>query len=455
MNCNLGQIQRQASKTQVVRHLTRLLNTGVTNPNPTFTEAELNVFNQQHLSKVASSGTPAFAFDIDGVLLKDSQVIGNSRNMIQAITSRARGGHHPTGIPYIFLTNGGGMRESVRAKVLSEQFGVDVHESQVCLSHTPLRTLVSVHGGSTFLASGKGEVADVARSYGFADVITPQELKHKFGNLVPHCRSDPNYFPDAKPARREDTAVWAAEAHEALLRVGAICVMHDPRDWYVEMQLLLDILVARRMQDPTPLGQHQPYAVQDAQYDLGLSSEHACIMTASAHYKPLHTPLYLSNADLLFSTNVRLPRLAQGAFAECLSHLYWKITGEPLEWVACGKPTPATYAYATTMLEGQLAELRAELSGSQDAGSSASAYGSTLALNGPIQHIYGIGDNPHADIEGANRAGPQWSSVLVQTGTIKRSDVPIQQPNLEFSTVDEAVKAIVSYHATARINNVI
>lgn len=34
----------------------------------------------------------------------------------------------------------------------------------------------------------------------------------------------------------------------------------------------------------------------------------------------------------------------------------------------------------------------------------------------PFSGIYAVGDNPAADVRGANRAGHPWVSVLVQTG---------------------------------------
>jgi ribonucleotide monophosphatase NagD (HAD superfamily) len=36
-----------------------------------------------------------------------------------------------------------------------------------------------------------------------------------------------------------------------------------------------------------------------------------------------------------------------------------------------------------------------------------------------ISRYYGIGDNPHSDIKGANNAGQHWTSIFVQTGNIK------------------------------------
>jgi ribonucleotide monophosphatase NagD (HAD superfamily) len=184
----------------------------------------------------------------------------------------------------------------------------------------------------------------------------------------------------------------------------------------------------------------------------------------------------LSNADLLFSTGYPLARLAQGAFAEALSHLYWRITGksffyacgvffyfekfvltffyylpspgEMLEWMACGKPTNATYAHADTMLQSQHQRLLTEVSHHDYASQpTPGTFSAGVSLDQPIARTYGIGDNPYADIAGANRAGDDWSSVFVQTGTIARGVEEYAQPDLEYATVYEAVKAITDAHA--------
>lgn len=37
----------------------------------------------------------------------------------------------------------------------------------------------------------------------------------------------------------------------------------------------------------------------------------------------------------------------------------------------------------------------------------------------PLRRIYMVGDNPKADIRGANTAGDPWRSVLVETGVFR------------------------------------
>lgn len=59
-----------------------------------------------------------------------------------------------------------------------------------------------------------------------------------------------------------------------------------------------------------------------------------------------------------------------------------------------------------------------------------------------LTSIYGIGDNPHADIQGANNAGAHWSSILVRTGVYDGSKDPEHVPDELSDCVFEAVKYI-------------
>lgn len=59
-----------------------------------------------------------------------------------------------------------------------------------------------------------------------------------------------------------------------------------------------------------------------------------------------------------------------------------------------------------------------------------------------LTSIYGIGDNPYADIQGANNAGVHWSSILVRTGVYDGSKDPEHTPDELSDCVFEAIKYI-------------
>lgn len=60
----------------------------------------------------------------------------------------------------------------------------------------------------------------------------------------------------------------------------------------------------------------------------------------------------------------------------------------------------------------------------------------------PLAHIYGIGDNPLADIQGANNAGDHWSSILVRTGIYDGSRAPEHAPDVITDDVYDAIRHI-------------
>ena len=56
-----------------------------------------------------------------------------------------------------------------------------------------------------------------------------------------------------------------------------------------------------------------------------------------------------------------------------------------------------------------------------------------------------LGDNPKADIEGANRMGEGWNSILVHTGIYKPGDklTGDEIPTFEVANMSAAVKLIL------------
>jgi len=328
-----------------------------------------------HEAKLAS--TPAIAFDIDGVLLRGKKVLPTAREALRKVTRKEDGGIHPgAGVPHIYLTNGGGMREDAKAEQLSELFGIRIPASAIVLSHTPMQHLLPSLRDELVLAVGHSRegVRNVARAYGFQHLLIPEDLMHKYPDCVPHLTN--HSMPQLK-------APPVTHYQDELTNISAILVMHDPLEWYRDLQICLDILVHKRDK-----------AVQ----------------------------LYFSNPDFLFSGQHASPRLAAGAFRVCLAALYKEYTGKELPYTIYGKPHAVTYRYAEKLLEEQ-----------------------ARAADTHVSHVYGIGDNPASDIRGANLAGPHWSSILVRSGTIGKSSHPDEQPHYEVDCVNAAVDMILEH----------
>ncbi|CAH0473589.1 unnamed protein product [Peronospora belbahrii] len=169
--------------------------------------------------------------------------------------------------------------------------------------------------------------------------------------------------------------------------IEAIIVMHDPIDWAPEIQVAVDVLVGG---DPPGIGR-----------------------------KPAkQTPLFVSNDDFVFSGEYPVPRFAQGAFTRCLKLLYEDLTGRKLVVTNYGKPHKVTYDYAERLLK--------KISGQRE----------------PLKRVYGIGDNPYSDIQGANNAGDAWTSVLVRTGIYNGSTNPEHEADVVVDGVYDAIKHI-------------
>ncbi|KAI8057972.1 HAD-like domain-containing protein [Syncephalis plumigaleata] len=319
----------------------------------------------------------AFAFDIDGVLLKGSKVLPEGVRALQFVN-----GNNPLGIrlPHILLTNGGGVTEVEKAQQLSDKFNVKITADNLVLAHSPMRSLVDRYADKLILVvGGEGESCKrVAHQYGFRRVAQPNDI----------FLWNPSIWPF------KTTNTWLPEEHIDFAKepIHAIMMFHDGRDWGTELQVIMDVLLAKNGYIGT----------QRSMKDLSPQ-----------------IPIYFSNPDLLWSNDFPVSRYAQGAFRVALEALYERITGRKLEYTLFGKPETVTYKYAEELLHRQLAS---------------SSVGPTESL-----HVYAIGDNPASDIAGAYNYG--WNSILVRTGVFRDEDNGVDHSATHVAThVEDAVK---------------
>jgi len=297
------------------------------------------------LSSLARGAAPlGFVFDIDGVLLRGKSPLPRARATLARLDA--------AGVPYIFLTNGGGEPEAAKAAALAALLGVRVDARQVVLSHTPMRPLCAALGGAKVLVLGCRDVRGVAAAYGLTHALTAADVHADDAAAYP-------FLPPPPPRAR------AAAAAAAAAPWAAVLVLHDPNSWGLEIQVALDVL------------------------------------RGGARGGAQAVPLYCSNGDLTFAGAHAVPRLAAGAFTVALKAT-WAATvarAPPLEATFFGKPSAATFAYA----EGALRAWAAARAGAAGAAP-------------PFARIVMVGDNPAADVRGANAAGGAWTSVLVRSG---------------------------------------
>ena len=190
-------------------------------------------------------------------------------------------------------------------------------------------------------------------------------------------------------------------------------VFNDPRDWALDTQLILDLLLSidGRLGTLSPKNgdQHLPNQgyQQNGQPDL-----------------------YFSNPDLVWAASYHLPRLGQGGFQAALEGVFNALTGGPANGVqllkkSFGKPTQGTFEFA----ENKLRQHRNFLHRGVDAGK--------------LENVYMVGDNPESDIRGANNykspTGSRWNSILVRSG-VYNGGKPAYEPKVVVQDVWDAVR---------------
>ncbi|KAI9510922.1 HAD-like domain-containing protein, partial [Russula earlei] len=322
-----------------------------------------------------------FAFDIDGVLLHGTRVLPEAIRALSILE-----GDNPLNrkIPYILMTNGGGANEEDRSKRLTEQFGFEITTSMFMQSHTILKSSAHKYADKPVLVlGGKRDVLRrVAESYGLRQVYTTLDVK----------AWNPSVWPFHDLTFEEKASTRAIDFSK--MPIAAIFVFHDPRNWALDVQVMIDVIQSRGFVD-----RHRP-------------AEGA-------------TPVELifCNPDLLWRSEFPVPRLGQGAFREAFQAVFKALTGTPYPYVQFGKPTKPTYDFAEKMLRAQMKELH---------GVSPTC---TSSMHLSLQRRT---DNPESDIAGANAAG--WSSVLVHTGVYRpEAGPPIHRPTHEAENVEAAV----------------
>ena len=155
--------------------------------------------------------------------------------------------------------------------------------------------------------------------------------------------SPKNYVADVRPLPKSQLAPRDYEngrSNADLLKVDAILVFNDPRDWILDTQVILDLLLSH------------------AGYLGSLSSKNGDASLPNRGYQQDgQPPIYFSNPDLFWAAAYHLPRLGQGGFREAFEGIWSAVTGGEkmgvmLEKRMFGKPFQGTYEFAEKRLEG-------------------------------------------------------------------------------------------------------
>ncbi|XP_063164067.1 haloacid dehalogenase-like hydrolase domain-containing 5 [Candoia aspera] len=241
-------------------------------------------------------------------------------------------------VPVAFVTNAGNCSRDSKAEELTEALGFKVSSEWVILSHSPLQHFHQFHD-KCVLVCGQGPVEENARDLGFKHVLTIEDIRKAFPLLD---MVDQKRRPKDLPPPTVDFPI-----------VEGIILLGEPVRWETCLQLIIDVL---------------------------LSNGNPGVDLASVPYP--HLPILACNMDLLWMAEAKMPRFGHGTFLVCLENIYKKMTGKELKYEALlGKPSTLTYCYAEHVLKQQMER---------------------CGWSSPLRQLYAVGDNPMADIYGAN-----------------------------------------------------
>lgn len=237
---------------------------------------------------------------------------------------------------------------------------------------------------TVLVVGGEGEKCRVvAEGYGFKDVITP-------GDII-KTRHDTTPFRTLTDEEHDNSRLLDLDN----VRIEAIFVFADSRDWAGDQQIILDCLMTKD----------------------GWLNTRSEIFTEGP-------PVFFSHTDVVWSTSHEHSRLGMGALRASLEAVYEAITGKDLNTIAFGKPQLGTYAFATRLLQKWRKD--------------------SCGIDKSPSTVYFIGDTPESDIRGTNEFNEttenDWFSILVKTGVYQDGGVPRYPPRKICDNVFDAVK---------------
>ncbi|KAI0134668.1 HAD-like domain-containing protein [Xylariales sp. AK1849] len=348
----------------------------------------------------AEASTIAFALDIDGVLVKGKTPVPGARETIKKLQE--------SDIPFIFLTNGGGLTEKAHVARVGQRLDLTLDENQFVQSHTPFFDLVPKYKDSHILVLGGhgNNVRDLALAYGFNKVLTSSDLMAEWADIHP--------FPELTKAHHVEHGRRLEQPHS--VEIAAILVWSSPRDWCLDLQVITDLLLSSG-------GKFNKKS--DKAGDISLPN--------NGYLQDGQPKLYFCNPDFEWATQHEHPRFAQGAFREALKGVWAYATKgrANLEYTVIGKPMNATFTYGERTLQAYNDQLNQRRDRPRR-----------------IRRVYMIGDNPESDIRGANsftsHMGAEWKSILVESGVHEPGTKPAYLPDFIAKDIKEAVEEVMS-----------
>lgn len=434
----------------------------------------------------------AFAFDIDGVLVRGPETIPHG---VEAIKYLEGENPYHIKVPYIFVTNGGGKPEKVRAEDLSNRLKTDVDVKQIVQGHTPMKDLSEIYDNVLVIGGMGNTCRNIAKDYGFKNVFTPYDILRWDPSVTPYHVMDEE---ELKYCECDENIDFSKT------KIDAIMVFADSRNWAVDQQIILELLM----------------------------SKGGYMGTVSETFED-GPPIYFAHSDFIWATNYRLARYGMGALQVSIAALFEEHTGKKLKVKRFGKPQRSTFNFVEKVLcewrkdilEDHLEELAStedattqtsdifsngdamdvddnyhgsknksifslsdsdsDNDGDDDgdenednfnddanlltlqslnklklnknatrtnshinpvaASNTTNKRGSVCSIDElpPPSTVYFVGDTPESDIRFANSHDESWFSILVNTGVYKPNTTPRYKPKMQCENVFEAVKFAV------------
>ena len=240
---------------------------------------------------------------------------------------------------------------------------------------------------TVLVVGGEGEKCRiVAEGYGFKDVVTPGDIIKTRQDTTPFRKLTDDEYQNSRVRNLDE------------VKIEAIFVFADSRDWAGDQQIILDCLMSK----------NGHLGTRSDRFDEG-------------------PPVYFSHNDVVWATSHEHSRIGMGALKASLEALYHAVTGKKLKTTAFGKPQVGTYRFATRLLR----EWRRE----------------THSMDKAPRTVYFVGDTPESDVRGTNDfdqvTEANWFSILVKTGVYQEGTIPRYPPKRVCENVLEAVRFAV------------
>lgn len=206
----------------------------------------------------------------------------------------------------------------------------------------------------------------ICSRYGFKNVVTPSDICTQHPEIWPFSKAFKFYHGRMSHAQPLPKPINPSDPSNSL-KIDAIFVYNDPRDWGLDSTIILDCLLSRE-------GIIGTLSSKNGNPDL----------PNQGYQQDGQPPIFFSNPDLWYAADFALPRLGQGGFIAVLEGLWAATTGGPAKGVEfkktiMGKPYQKTYEFA----EQKLNDYRMKSFGDP----------SKDSLK-PLKKVYMIGDNP-------------------------------------------------------------